>query len=76
MGDYYNGFICVPGRDFVSLPNEYSKFINSKYSKYNLDNSWNEFISIHDIRNSKLINKIYIMPLLSDIKNSEFDNLI
>ena len=24
-GDYYNGFIYVPGRDFVSLPNEYSK---------------------------------------------------
>ena len=76
-GDYYNGFIYVPGRDFVSLPNEYSKkFFNSKYSKCNLDNSWNEFISIHDIRNSKLINKIYIMPLLSDIENNEFDKYL
>ena len=75
-GDYYNGFIYVPGRDFVSLPNEYSKkFINS-ILKCNLDNSWNEFISIHDIRNSKLINKIYIMPLLSDIENSEFDKYL
>lgn len=76
-GDYFGGHVYVPGRDFISLPNDYSKkFKDSKYSKCNLDNSWNEFIAIYDVENSTLVKKIYIMPLLSEIDTGEFSKYL
>ena len=76
-GDYFDGNIYVPGRDFISLPNEYSKnFLGSKYGKCNLDNSWNEFITIYEAKSSNLIKKIYIMPLLAQVKKKDFNNFL
>ena len=76
-GDVFKNKIYVPGRDFIDLPSKISKsFDNTKYSKCNLKNSWNEFISIHNLDTGKLINKIYIMPILANAKNKSFNKYL
>lgn len=76
-GDVYGKLVYVPGRDFVDLPNSISKsFINAKFSKCNVRNSWNEFISIHNSDDGLLVKKINIMDKLSQIKTVQFNKYL